>query len=116
MDENLIEKKSFEFAIAIVRACRKISQEKKEYVLTKQLLRSGTSIGANVAEAQHAQSKADFISKISIAQKEANETKYWIRLLYATQFMNKEMYDFLNARDLELLRIISAIVKTASAR
>lgn len=116
MDENLIEKKSFEFAIAIVRACRKISQEKKEYVLTKQLLRSGTSIGANVAEAQHAQSKADFISKISIAQKEANETKYWIRLLNATQFMNKEMYDFLNAKVLELLRIISAIVKTASAR
>lgn len=116
MDENLIEKKSFEFAIAIVRACKKISQEKKEYVLTKQLLRSGTSIGANVAEAQHAQSKADFISKISIAQKEANETKYWIRLLYATQFMNKEMYDFLNAKVLELLRIISAIVKTASSR
>lgn len=116
MDENLIEKKSFEFAIAIVRACKKISQEKKEYVLTKQLLRSGTSIGANIAEAQHAQSKADFISKISIAQKEANETKYWIRLLYATQFMNKEMYDYLNAKVLELLRIISAIVKTASSR
>lgn len=116
MDENLIEKKSFEFAIAIVRACKKISQEKKEYVLTKQLLRSRTSIGANVAEAQHAQSKADFISKISIAQKEANETKYWIRLLYATQFMNKEMYDFLNAKVLELLRIIPAIVKTASSR
>ena len=116
MDGNLIEEKSFEFAVAIVRECRKISQEKREYILTKQLIRSGTSIGANIAEAQHAQSRADFISKISIAQKEANETKYWIRLRYATQFMNKEIVESLNMKILELLRIISAIVKTTSSR
>ena len=86
--ENIIEKKSFDFAIRIVRLYKYLSDKKKEFVLSKQLLRSGTSIGANVAEAQQAQSKADFISKISIALKETTETKYWLRLLNATDYLS----------------------------
>lgn len=85
--ENIIEKKSFDFAIRIVKLYKFLCNEKNEFVLSKQLLRSGTSIGANVAEAQQAQSKADFISKISIALKEATESKYWLRLLNATDYI-----------------------------
>ena len=78
--ENVIEKKSFDFAIRIVKLYRYLCNNKKEYVLSKQLLRSDTSIGANVAEAQQAQSKADFVLKLSVALKETTETKYWLRL------------------------------------
>ena len=86
--ENVIENKSFEFAIRIVKLYKHLSNAKKEYVLSKQLLRSGTSIGANVAEAQQAQSRADFVSKMSIALKETVETKYWLRLLNATNYLS----------------------------
>ena len=86
--ENVIENKSFGFAVRIVKLYKYLCDKKKEYVLSKQLLRSGTSIGANVAEAQQAQSKADFISKISIALKETTETKYWLKLLNATDFLS----------------------------
>ena len=79
--DNVIESKSFSFAVRIVKLCRNLQSDNKEFVLSKQLLRSGTSIGANVAESQQAQSRADFISKLSIALKEAVETNYWLRLL-----------------------------------
>jgi four helix bundle protein len=82
--------KSFEFAIRIVKVYQFLVNEKKEFVLSKQLLKSGTSIGANSEEAAGGQSKADFISKISIAYKEARETKFWIRLLFATNYLNKK--------------------------
>ncbi|NBU82544.1 MAG: four helix bundle protein, partial [Flavobacteriaceae bacterium] len=83
--KNVIKEKSFAFAIEIV-SLYKILAERKEFVLSKQLLRSGTSIGANVRESEHAQSKADFIHKLSIALKEANETEYWIDLLFETKY------------------------------
>ncbi len=86
--ENVIENKSFGFAVRIVKLYKYLCDKKKEYVLSKQLLRSGTSIGANVAEAQQEQSKADCISKISIALKETTETKYWLKLLNATDFLS----------------------------
>ena len=89
---NVVEEKSFLFAIRIVRLYQYLHSKKKEFVLSKQLLRSGTSIGANVAEAQQAQSRADFLSKINIALKEAAETEYWLRLLRATDYMAEKEF------------------------
>ncbi len=89
MKDNILLDKSFAFAIRVVKACKYLSEEKKEFVISKQFLRSGTSIGANCEEAVGGQSKADFVSKISIAYKEARETKYWIRLLYATNYFEE---------------------------
>ena len=89
--------------------------ERQEYVLSKQLLRSGTSIGANVAEAQRGQSKPDFISKMSIALKEANETEYWLRLLYSTDYLSKSQFDSLNQDIHELLGLLMAICKTSNS-
>lgn len=88
-NENAVEAKSFDFAIRIVKLYQYLTNEKKEFVLSKQLLRSGTSIGANVAEAERAQSQADFYAKMSIALKEANETDYWLRLLYKTDYLTE---------------------------
>jgi len=88
MKENIIKTKSYLFAIAVVKTCRFLIYEKKEYILSKQLLRSGTAIGALVREAEHAESKKDFIHKLSIALKEANETEYWIDLLIDTNYLD----------------------------
>ena len=90
----MIANKSFHFSVRIVRLCRHLQQNKKEFVLSKQLLRSGTSIGANVAEAKQAQSRADFLSKASIALKEAAETSCWLRLLHATDSLTDRPNDF----------------------
>ena len=89
---NIIVDKSFSFAVRIVNVYKHLTQLQKEYVMSKQLLRCGTSIGANIAEAQRGQSKADFRAKMSIALKEANETDYWIRLLYKTEYLNDTQY------------------------
>ena len=111
--EPIIQEKSFCFAIRIVNLCRYLRDEQKEYVLSKQLLRSGTSIGANVAEAQQAQSKPDFVNKINIALKEAYETNYWIRLLYATQYLKEKEYESIIADCSEMERLLIAITKKA---
>lgn len=111
---NVSEEKSFEFAVRIVNLCKYLTTEKREYVLSKQLLRSGTSIGANISEAQRAQSKADFTAKMSIALKEANETHYWLRLLYRTEYLTQSQFDSLEQDVLELLRMLIAICKTSS--
>ena len=111
---NTVVDKSFEFAVRITNLYKYMVKEHKEYVLSKQLLRSGTSIGANVAEAQRGQSKADFIAKMSIALKEANETHYWIRLLYRTEFLTKSQYTSINADIQELIGILTAICRTAN--
>jgi four helix bundle protein len=111
--EQTIQEKSFCFAIRIVNLCKYLREDQKEYVLSKQLLRSGTSIGANVAEAQQAQSKADFINKINIALKEAYETNYWIRLLHATQYLNIKQYESIIADCSEMEKLLIAIMKTA---
>ena len=111
--ENIIEKKSFDFAIRIVRLYRYLCEKKKEFVLSKQLLRSGTSIGANVAEAQQAQSKADFVSKISIALKETTETKYWLRLLYSTDYLSDVEIKTILADCVEIEKILTSIIKSS---
>ena len=111
--EQVVQEKSFRFAIRIVNLCKFLRDEQKEYVLSKQLLRSGTSIGANVAEAQQAQSKADFVNKMNIALKEAYETNYWIRLLHATQYLNIKEYESIIADCSEMEKLLIAITKTA---
>ena len=109
---NIIEEKSFAFAVRIVNLNKHLNETKKEFVLSKQLLRSGTSIGANVAEAEQAQSTADFISKMSIALKEASETKYWIRLLASTSYLTEaESVSILNDC-VELEKILVSIIKS----
>ena len=112
--ENVILEKSFKFAIKVIEFYRYLCDSKKEYVLSKQLLRSGTSIGANVNEAQAAQSKNDFISKMSIASKEARETKYWLDLLIATGYMNLDRMDtrFLSEEVDNIINLLTKIVKT----
>lgn len=110
MKENIIQQKSFLFATKIVNSFKNLQTDKKEFVLSKQLLRSGTSIGANVEEAIGGQSRKDFIAKISISYKEARETKYWIRLLEATNYIEtEEAKDLLNDAD-ELCKILSSII------
>ncbi len=114
MKDNIILDKSFEFAIRVVKLYKHLCDEKKEYVLSKQLLRSGTSIGANINEAQDGQSKADFIAKMSIASKEARESKYWISLLIKTDYLNKDdkhVQTLVNEID-EIVRMLTSIVKT----
>ena len=109
MNKSIIENKSFDFAIRIVRLYKYLTLDKKEYILSKQLLRSGTSIGANVSEAQRGQSKPDFYSKIAISLKEANETQYWIRLLHATDYITDNEYLSLNSDINEIISILVAI-------
>ena len=109
MQESIVEIKSFNFAVRIVKLYQYLCEEKKEYILSKQLLRSGTSIGANVSEAQRGQSKADFYSKIAISLKEANETQYWIRLLHATEYLSDKEYSSLDSDINEIISILVAI-------
>nr|WP_316619496.1 four helix bundle protein [uncultured Ruminococcus sp.] len=111
--KNIIEKKSFDFAIRIVKLYKYLCNNKKEYVLSKQVLRSGTSIGANVAEAQQAQSKADFISKLSIALKETTETKYWLRLLNATNYLNQSEIKSILDDCIEIEKILTSILRSS---
>ncbi len=110
---NIVQTKSYDFAVKIVRLNQFLVNEKKEFVLSKQLLRSGTSIGANIEEAIGGQSKKDFIAKLSISYKEARESRFWIRLLYDTDYITKsQREDFITLID-ELLRIIGSILKTS---
>lgn len=111
--DNVIENKSFQFAIRIVRLYKFLCEEKKEYILSKQLLRAGTSIGANVTESQQAQSKPDFVSKISIALKEASETKYWINLLGATEYLSENQTKSILDDCVEIEKILVTILKSA---
>lgn len=110
--ENIIAQKSKSFAIRIVRLYQYLSSEKREFTLSRQLLRSGTSIGANVHESINAQSKADFTSKMNIALKEANETEYWLELLYNTDYLSSEQYASIQADCSELCRLLISIVKS----
>ena len=112
--DNHIVVKSFDFSVRIVNLCKYLQAEKKEYILSKQLLRSGTSIGANVNESQAAQSTKDFIAKLSIASKEARETKYWIDLLTETDYLPKEHRKVkeLQNQNMELIKILTSIIKT----
>ena len=110
---NAIEEKSFQFAVRIVKLCRYLRDEKKEFILSKQLLRAGTSIGANIAESQQAQSRPDFISKLCIALKEASESNYWLRLLRATDYLSETEYRTMIVQCKELERLLTSILKSA---
>ena len=109
---NVVQEKSFAFAIRIVNLHRFLSSEKKEYVLSKQLLRSGTAIGALVREAEHAESKADFVHKLAIALKEANETEYWILLLRETNYLTMSESESILSATTELLKLLTSIIKS----
>lgn len=112
MSDNIIENKSFQFAVRIVNLYKHLTNNKKEFVISKQLLKSGTSIGANVAEAERGQTKADFYAKLSIALKEANETYYWLRLLCSTEYLTEKEYDSLETDLKEIIALLMAICKT----
>lgn len=110
--DNVIVNKSFDFAVRIVRLYKHLSDDKREFVLSKQLIRCGTSIGANVSEAIRGQSDADFVSKLSIALKEANETAYWLNLLYRTDYLTEKEYDSISHDADEIIAILVSIIKT----
>ena len=110
--EITVEQKSFQFAIRIVKLYKYLRSTKKEFVMSKQLLRSGTSIGANVAESQQAQSRADFISKLNIALKETAETDYWLRLLHATEYLNDQEFQSVFDDCNEIGKMLTAILKS----
>ena len=105
---------SFDFAVRVVKLYKYLVGEHKEYVMSKQLLRCGTSIGANISEAQRGQSKADFAAKMNIALKEASETEYWLKLLYKTEYLSDNQFTSLYADIQELLKLLIAICRTAN--
>ena len=114
MADSPLLSKSKSFALAIIKVCNEVKSSKHESVLTNQLIRSGTSIGANVHEGRRAQSRADFLAKMSIALKEANETYYWLRLLHRTEYISQKEFESMKQDADELIRILVAICKTAS--
>ncbi len=113
MSEPFLKNKSFAFALRIIKLYQYLTEEKKEYVLSKQLLRSGTSIGALVRESEYAESKADFIHKLSIALKEANESEYWLELLYQSNYIGEKGYNSIIFDLKEILKILISSIKTS---
>ena len=109
---NILYDKSYAFSIRIVKLTQYLSQEKKEYILSKQIIRSGTAICALASESKFAQSRADFLNKLMVALKEANETQYWINLLYDTEYITQSMYDSLLKDCRELVGLLVSITKT----
>ncbi len=116
MKENIIKQKSFVFAVRIVKLYQYLCENKKEFTLSKQLLRSGTSVGAMIREAEYAESKLDFIHKMAIAQKEINETIYWLELLQSTEYLSKDQFRNINTDAVEIIKLITSIIKTTKAR
>jgi four helix bundle protein len=110
--ESILLTKSFAFALRVIKLSRYLQKEHKEYILSKQIMRSGTSIGALIREAQYAQSKADFLHKLTIALKEANETKYWLQLLVESNYIDTKMYESIEPQSEELLKLLIASTKT----
>ena len=111
--ESILKIKSYAFAVIIIGSYKKLSTEKKEFILSKQLLRSGTAIGALIREANQAESKADFLHKVNIALKEANETKYWIELLGKSEYFDKIAYESLLQDVIEIIKLLTAILVTS---
>ena len=112
---NVIQTKSYAFAIRIVNAYKFLTNDQKEYVLSKQMLRSGTAIGALVAEAHHAQSSADFLNKMNVALKEANETFYWLSLLRDTDYLSEQIYKSISIDCKKLIALLVSIVKSVKS-
>ena len=111
MKENIITKKAFAFSVRIVKLYKYLTAQKKEYIISRQVCKSGTSIGANIAEAQRAQSSADFVAKLKVALKEASETQYWLRLLCETEYISNQAFQSLHNDLVEILKILTAICK-----
>ncbi len=114
MYQGTVADKSLDFAVRIVNLRKYLVEQKNEFVMSKQLLRSGTSIGANIAEAQRGQSRADFAAKMNIALKEANETQYWLQLLYRTEYLTKDQFDSVFEDNCELLKMLTSICKATT--
>ena len=112
MKDNVIVQKSLAFSVRIVNLHKYLNGQKKEHVISKQICKSGTSIGANIAESQQAQSRADFLSKLEIALKETSETKYWLRLLNATDYLSKTEFDSMYADCSEIEKLLVSIIKS----
>ena len=110
--ESIVYEKAFNFAVRIVKMYKYLCDGKKEFILSKQLVRSGTSIGANIAEGLEGQSKKDFVSKLNIALKEAVESRYWIDLLKETEYLTEEQYNIINNDITELIKMLTRIIKT----
>lgn len=116
MKENVLKEKSLSFAIRIVNLYKFLSEKKKEFVLSKQILKSGTSVGAMIREAEFSESNLDFIHKLSIAQKEINETIYWLELLMATQYITKEQFESILSNAIEIIKLITSSIKTVKLK
>ena len=116
MGNNVIQEKSLDFAVRIVCLCRYLQDERHEYVMSNQIARCGTSVGANVRESRNAQSQPDFISKLSIALKEADETQYWIEVLRRSKTIDEEMYNSLNTDVKEIIALLTSIIKATKTK
>lgn len=116
MKKNILKEKSFLFAIRIINLYKFLKKEHKEFVLSQQIKKSGTSVGAIVRESEHAESLKDFVHKLTIGLKEINETEYWLDLLFATDFINEKMYTSLKADCIELIKLLTASVKTSKTK
>jgi four helix bundle protein len=116
MKENIVKNKSYLFAIKVVKLYKDLVENKKEYVFSKQLLRSGTAIGALIRESEQAESKADFIHKLSIALKEANETDYWISLLKDTDYLTESEFNEISNDAVELIKLLVSIIKSSKTK
>jgi len=115
-NQNIILEKSFEFSLKVIETYKYLIKEKKEFVLSKQLLRAGTSIGANIHESLSAESRNDFIHKLNISLKEARETEYWLRLLLESQYLIKEKFDSCFEKLVEIIKILKSIILTTKKR
>ncbi|MBQ8360749.1 MAG: four helix bundle protein [Bacteroidaceae bacterium] len=111
-NNNVTQQKTYAFAIRIVNLYRYMCKEQYEYILSKQLLRSGTAVGAIVSEGVHAQSRADFLNKMNVALKEAQESEFWIRLLHDTDYLTDEMFESIHEDCVEIVKLLTSIVKT----
>ena len=116
MKENIVQQKSFQFAIRIINLYKYLINEKKEYILSKQLLRSGTSIGANIEESIGGQSEKDFLSKLSISYKEARETIYWLKLLKETEYITNIEFESIHNEAEEICKILAKIIITLKGK
>ncbi len=116
MKDGALQTKSFAFAVQVVNLCKSLRAETREVILSRQLLRSGTAIGALVREAEQAESKADFVHKLAIALKEANETEYWLLLLHETRYLESDAFSNIHREVVELLKLLTSIINSTKRR
>ena len=115
-EDNVVVNKSKHFALRIIKLYKYLTNEKSEYIMSKQIMRSGTSIGANIRESVRGQSKADFYAKMNIALKEASETEYWLELIYESEYISKQLFDSIYADCQEIIRLLISITKTQNLK